>query len=206
MSKRTWLWLVGLLLIAVLAACGSSSPAATAAPINQIFTGSTSGGTLSFNYPVGWVTTSNNGQIAVANSQAAMDAAAPSPGQFRFQMLAGPISVFEGLDAQTAPVAVIQYLLPKVSSQSLQYSAPTDLTIGTYSASRAQASASDGEGSITAVNMGNGIYNIVSAVSAGGELAQFQPTLDAILATVIYNALAARPGQSSPAATPEASG
>jgi hypothetical protein len=204
--KRKQLWLIGLLLLTALAACGGNVPAATALPTNQIYQSNTAGGDLSFYYPAGWVVSTNNGQIIVANSQTAMDASAPSSGQFRIQMLPGPISAFGNFDAQTVPSAVIQYLLPRISTQGVQYSSSTDLTIGAYPASRAKASAGDGEGSITAVNMGNGIYNIVSASSAAGELAQFQPTLDAILATVLYSAPVVKPGQAAPAATAEAAG
>ncbi len=207
MAKRYWLWLAGVLMITLLAACGGggNAPAATAAPVNQNYQGSTTGGNIAFNYPVSWATTSLNGQIAVANSQTALNAPTPSSGQFRFQMLVGPISVFDGLTAQSTPRDVLQYLLPKIGAQGVQYSSPVDMTVGTYSASSVQASANDGQASIVAVNMGNGIYNIVSAVSASGELAQFQPTLNAILATVTYN-VPAPSQQNAPAATSEAQG
>src|SRR5690242_4666638 len=137
MLKHKSLWLAGFWLTALLAACGGNAPAATAAPMGQNFQTSTTGGSVAFNYPVGWVTSILNGQIAVANSQAALDASVPSSGQFRFQMLAGPISVFDGLTAQSTPHDVIQYLLPKIGTQGIQYSAPTDFNIGIYTASSA---------------------------------------------------------------------
>lgn len=207
MLKHKWLWLTGLLVIFLLAACGGTAVQGTPAPITQNFQSEATGGNVAFNYPTGWIATVSGGQIVVANGQAAVDAPSPSSGQFLVRMLVGPVGVLAGLDAQSSANDVILYFKNTLASQGVTFGDPVDLTIGSFSASRVQASSSDGDGSITAVNMGSGMFNIASAVSASGEMKQFEATLNAILATVSYQPVA--PADSpdiSPAATTEASG
>jgi hypothetical protein len=207
MLKHKWLWLTGLLVAILLAACGGTTVQGTPAPVDQSFSSEATGGNITFNYPSGWVANVTNGQIVIANSQAAVAAASPSSGQFLIRMLVGPVSVITGLDAQSTAHDVILYFKNSLATKGVTFGDPINLTIGNFGASRLQASSSDGDGSITAVNMGQGMYNIASVTSASGEMKQYEATLDAILATVSYQPVApADSPDAAPAATSEASG
>ncbi len=207
MLKHKWLWLAGLLGICLLAACGGNAPEATAVPVSQNFQSEATGANVAFNYPTGWAASVSNGQILVANSQAALEATGPAAGQFAIRMLVGPISVLGGLTAESSAHDVILFFKTSLATTGVTFGDPLDMTIGSFSASRVQGSSTDGDGSITAVNMGDGIFNIASVVSAPGEMKQFEATLNAILATVSYQPIApADSPDTAPAATTEASG
>lgn len=194
-------------LVAFLSACaGGNSATGTPAPVNQDFQTTTTDGVIALRYPSGWVTNIVNGQIIVANSPAAMDAASPAGGQFVARMVIGPINVISGLSTESTSREVIQFFAASLATTGIKFSDPVDVRIGTYGASRIAGSSSDGDGSITAVNMNEGIYNIVSAVSAAGEMAKFEQTLWTILATLTYTPPDPNTLQETPIATAEASG
>jgi hypothetical protein len=196
-----------IVLIALLSACtGNSAATGTPAPANQDFQTSITGGEIALRYPSGWVTTVVNGQIIVANSQAALDAASPSGGQFVARMVVGPIKVLSGLSETSTSHEVIQFFAASLATTGIKFSDPTDLRIGTFTASRIAGNSSDGDGSITAVDMNQGIYNIVSVVSAAGEMGKFEQTLWNILASVTYTPPVQTGPQEVPIATAEASG
>jgi hypothetical protein len=204
MLKSKKLWLLGLLISVLLAACGGNAPAATAEAVTQNFETAAVGGKVTLNYPAGWVTTVNNGQITVANSQAAIDAASPASGQFKIKLVVGPIAAVSGLGEDSTSQQIIKFFAAPIG---ISFSEPTDLSIGSFTASRVGGSLSDGQATITAVDMGGGIYDVASAVSAPNEMNQFEATLNAILATVTYTPdHPADTPLDTPAATTEASG
>lgn len=191
-------WLIIALLVIALAACttagDSSGVSGTAAPLTESFT--SGDGTVSFQYPSGWQVTEFIRQISIATSPEAVEATSPTPGQFAARMLLGPIAAVSGLTTESTPVEVVNNFMSVVGGQDGTTFNPTsEITVGSRPAARVDGSAADGQGVLIAVNMGDGIYNIVSATSAPGELAQFEPTLLAILESVTY---------SEPAVTPEA--
>jgi hypothetical protein len=54
--------------------------------------------------------------------------------------------------------------------------------------------AKDGQGTIIALNLGAGVYALVSANTAPGELAKFEPTMNAIIDSIRYTAPETTPG------------
>jgi hypothetical protein len=197
MQWKRYGWLILALLAVALAACtnpGSSGVSGTAAPLTETFT--SADGTVSFQYPSGWQVTERILQISIATSQEALEANSPTPGQFAARMLLGPAAAVSGLTTDSTPVEVVNQFITLLGEQDGTTFNPTsEITVGDRPAARVDGSAADGQGVLIAVNMGDGIYNIVSATSAPGELAQFEPTLLAILASVAYR---------EPAVTPEA--
>jgi hypothetical protein len=189
MLKRNGLWLAGLLLVVLLAACGAGAVAPTATPVYQTFQTSAIGANVAFSYPEGWVALVDKGQIVVANSSAAVQSASPQSGQFIIRMVIGPISVISGLSPSSTAQEVVQFFVKSIGSTGVTFGDTADLTLGAYSAARVAVSSSDGQGNITAVSMGDGIFNIASVVSANGELKQYEPVLDTILASLVYSKL-----------------
>ncbi|MBL8155834.1 MAG: hypothetical protein JNM70_16750 [Anaerolineae bacterium] len=171
------------LIIALLfAACGSPTGSPTPSALGQTLTAED--GTFSFQYPTGWYAQVISGQVTIANNQTAAENSFPTPGQFVARMFTGPISAVAGLTDQSTPTEVLQRFAESLGD--LQFGAPADLTIGPYPAARVEGSSPEGQGIILALNLGGGHYGIVSAVSAPGEMAQYEPTLLSILATLQY--------------------
>lgn len=174
--------LLVLLIVLLLAACGSPSTGPTPAALGQSLTAED--GTFTFQYPDGWYAQVISGQVTIANNQTAAENSFPTPGQFVARMFTGPISAVAGLTDQSTPTEVLQRFAESLGD--LQFGAPADLTIGPYPAARIEGSSPEGQGIILALNLGGGNYGIVSAVSAPGEMPQYEPTLLTILATLQY--------------------
>lgn len=171
-----------LLIALILAACGSPSGSPTPAALGKTL--AAEDGTFSFQYPDGWYAQVIAGQVTIASSQAAAENSFPTPGQFVARMFTGPISAVAGLTDQSTPTEVLQRFAESLGD--LQFGTPADLTIGPHPAARIEGSSPEGQGIILALNLGSGHYGIVSAVSAPGEMAQYEPTLLTILATLQY--------------------
>ncbi|MBZ0280068.1 MAG: hypothetical protein K8L97_04960 [Anaerolineae bacterium] len=197
---------LALALVLLIAGCGGTTASSTPTllPLTETFT--SIDGSISFKYPAGWFASEILGQITVANTQAAAEAATPAPGQFQTRMIVGPISAVTGLAAESTPQEVIQFFAQTLSAQGVTFSQPIDLTLGAYSAARVEGTAADGQGVVMAVNIGDGNYNIVSATSAIGEMTRFEPMLRLILETLVYTPPAAVPSEILPEVTAEASG
>jgi len=200
------IWFLMLTLALLIAGCGGTATSSTPTPLPLTETFTTIDGSITFQYPAGWFVSELTGQITIAPTQASAEAVTPAPGQFQSRMIVGPISVVTGLAAESTPREVIEFFAQTLSGQGVTFSDPLEITIGTYSAARVEGTAADGQGVVMAVNMGNGNYNIVSATSAAGEMARFEPILRAILATMVYTPPPAAPSEIVPEATVEASG
>lgn len=171
----------------LLAACAAApAPAATPTPLGQVYTAPD--GRLSFQYPLGWVVAGEPTQIQLANSRMALTATRPRPGQFQARITAGPIAARPGLTAEATPRQVVDSFVAAIQQgmDAPTFGEPADVLIGALPAGRVEATTADGQAVLLAVNLGGGIYAIVSGVAAPGELAAFEPALLAIIQTLVY--------------------
>jgi hypothetical protein len=181
--KLTTVLTIGL----VLAGCAGATAPATPVPLIQNF--QSGDGTISFNYPDGWIVSDAPGLVTIANSQAAIEAEVPAPGQFQARLFTTPISAIEGLGLAATPRDVLQFFAESLSTSGVTFNAPADLNVGSRPAARIEGSGTDGQGLVIAMNLDNGNYAFVSAISAPGEISRFEPTLLAILESLAYTAL-----------------
>jgi hypothetical protein len=172
-----------LMALAFLAAC-SSAATSTPAPLSQTFASSDSG--IMLQYPAGWVASDLMGQVVIANMQAAVDAVVPAPGQFQARLFGTPISAINGLNADASPRQVIDFFASSLSTSGVTFNSATELTIGDHDAARLEGNGTDGQAVVLVMNVGNGNFVFASATAAPGELAQYEPTLQAILKTLTY--------------------
>lgn len=171
----------------VLAGCAGAAAPATPAPLTQTF--QSGDGTITFTYPDGWVINDGLGLVTIANSQAAIEAEDPAPGQFQARLFTTPISAIEGLGVVATPRDVLQFFAADLSTSGVTFNAPSDLTVGARPAARIEGSGTDGQGLVIAMNLDNGNYAFVTAISAPGENSRFEPTLLAILESLAYTPL-----------------
>lgn len=183
-------------IVFVLTACAGAASPATALPLTQTFQSGDESVTLK--YPDGWIAQDLLGQVTVANGQAALDAASPAPGQFQARLFTTPVSAIEGLSAEATPRDVLQFFAESLSTSGVTFSAPTDLTVGTRPAARIEGTGTDGQGVVLALNVGDNNYAFVSAISAPGEISRFEPTLLAILDSLVYIPLAVPVPEATP--------
>ncbi|MBL8163374.1 MAG: hypothetical protein JNJ61_15410 [Anaerolineae bacterium] len=198
MGKRA---LVCIILLALLLAACTPPPAAAPtppAPLALTETFRTADGLVTLRYPAGWYASEITGQITIATTQTAAEAASPARGQFQMRMIVGPISAINGLAADSTPRQVLEFFAQTLAGQGVTFNTPAEFTLGSYNAARLEGSSADGQGTVMAVNLQNGIYNIASATSFLGEMTQFEPTLRAILESVTYGAPDATPEPSAP--------
>jgi hypothetical protein len=141
-------------------------------------------GTIAFQYPEDWYAIVVSGQITVANNQTAAETSLPSSGQFVARMFIGPINTVGGLENGASPLSAVQLFAQSVGD--IQFGTAQELTIGSYPAARIDGTGTDGQAVIIAVDMGNGIYNVISGLSAAGELPRYDATLLGIIASVNY--------------------
>ncbi len=171
----------------VLTGCAGAAAPATPAPLTQTF--QSSDGTITFSYPDGWIINDAPGLVTIANSQTAIEAQIATPGQFQARLITTPISAIEGLGIVATPRDVLQFFAEGLSTSGVTFNAPTDLSVGTRPAARIEGSGTDGQGLVLAMNLDNGNYAFVSAISAPGEISRFEPTLLAILESLAYTPL-----------------
>lgn len=177
-------WWIAVLLSLLTACGGGGAIVPTPLALTQNFISEDS--SISFQYPADWIARVVAGQITIANSAAAADAEVPAPGQFQTRMIIGPIAAVSGLSAGTAPLEVVKFFADSLGGSGITFSTPGEITIGQRRAARVEGIGTDGQGIIMAVDMGNGIFNIISASSSPGEMSRFEGTLDSILETMVY--------------------
>lgn len=170
-----------------LAGCAGAAAPATPAPLTQTF--QSGDGTIRFNYPDGWIINDAPGLVTIGNSQAAIEAVDPAPGQFQARLFTTPISAIEGLGVVATPRDVLQFFADDLSTSGVTFNAPADLTIGARPAARIEGSGTDGQGVVIAMNLDDGNYAFVSAISSPGEISRFEPTLLVILQSLAYTPL-----------------
>lgn len=185
--------LIGIAVLAfLLAACaGRTSVTPSPAPLTQTL--NSADGTITIQYPAGWVANDLLGQITIGNSQAAIDAVSPAPGQFQMRLFVTPVSAIQGLPANATPRQVIEFFAESLSTSAITFNPATDLTIGTRTAARIEGSGTDGHAVVIVVDLGEGAAAFVTATAAPGELPIHEPTLRSILESLVYTPLSPEP-------------
>ncbi len=146
-------------------------------------------GKLAFNYPTDWSIREESGQVLIGNSTAALDDTASdattTPGEFKGGIAIVQASRIQGLPQNAGPRDVLNVFIQSLSSETPI--APTDTTIGSRPAARAEFSDATGQVVLYSLEVQPGIYALISAGSATGELATYEPTLLAIAASIRYS-------------------
>ncbi len=182
---------VGLLVL--LAALVVSPFAAHAQDLSQSFT--TSDGSLTFQYPAGWVLEEFFGTIILANSQQAADVFFEgnpiTEGQALLAVLT-PTAVSEELsvsgDTADSAEALLAVFLRDTSGTT---GAIETLTLGDKPVARGSATSEDDQLVVYAVDFGAGGLGLVAQISLPGEADRHQDTTHAIIESMRAQALVA---------------
>jgi hypothetical protein len=192
---RTRLPFIITLILFLLAACSggtTTAPTPTALPLSQSITSAS--GTVTLSYPAGWAASAESVVIKVGNTPDVLNAPAPAAGQFQMRVATGPVDALPDVNADARPRDILTHFTKGISSGALNLSAISEVNIGSHSAARLDVTAKDGQGAIIALNLGDGIYALISANSAPNELAKFEPSMNAIIDSIRYTAPEATPG------------
>ncbi len=163
-------------------AAPSTAAEATATPLlPETFT--TADGTFSFAYPAGWLPVESDGAVVLFNGTDVSLEQLMQPGQLFLLMDIIDKAEFEGLTLDPTPVGFL-ILLDEFSDVDIQN--PTEIEINGLPAARAESQGISEEGLIIVMDGGPDALIYISAVSAEGEMAQFEPTILDIAASVVY--------------------
>jgi hypothetical protein len=185
------------LLIIVLAAC-AANPVATPNPTTLDQTYTSADGALTFNYPTGWAVREEAEQVFLATNdqllQSTGASATATPGQFAIGIIVFASNRVPGLSEDAAPLDVLSAFAPFLSGASEAAEDPsaatfgqsTEITVGSRRAARAEGSSGADQTLLVVLELQPGVFSIIGANSAPGELARFEPTLLAIAQTMQY--------------------
>jgi sugar lactone lactonase YvrE len=147
-------------------------------------------GTLTFNYPGGWVTQEEFGSILLANSEetmnALMEVGEMSAGQAAIVVL--PPAALEaqfgmiGLALDQGPAVVADEYIALVGEES--FGEPEEVTIGGKPAVRVTGDLGGQAQTLYVVDLGEGGLAMVAVAAAPDELGQAQATSEAVIATM----------------------
>ncbi len=201
LRRLSWLILVAILVL-VLAACGggggdgdgsdgdgdSGDGGGNLSRQNYDFNG------LSFDYPGGWVVDYvTEGQVAVANSQEAMDAlenqtdGGPSSGQFSL-MITFFAAEEMGLTEDVSLAAVLEMFLGfAVDEDTPNFSVPLEETVGGKNTIRVEGSDENVQAVMIVIDFDN-TYAFVTGATTLGELGDFNDEINAIIGSMSYTA------------------
>lgn len=146
-------------------------------------------GSLTFNYPEGWIVEATDfGEIMVATSETALmsvESDAMEPGEFAFMLVPATAMGFEmGSD----PVASLALVLEAIGGEGApDFGAPEALTIGDMEAARVEGGLSEGDYALLLLQVDPSNILMIVAVSAPGEIGDFNADLEAILGSVRYS-------------------
>ncbi|MGQ9850389.1 MAG: WD40 repeat domain-containing protein [Aggregatilineaceae bacterium] len=175
--------LLGLALVAVLLL---ATPLAAHAqePLTQKYA---SAAGLSYSYPAGWEVQEEVGVSILTNSLAALQEDSPPPGVVA-AMIIEPLAIGSlVLDLEdTSPASVAMALASQLTLSESVEAQPESLTVGGQPAVRLASTAEVGDVLIFALDIGADMPVTVVAIAAAGELAQFEPTLRAVMETIEY--------------------
>jgi WD40 repeat protein len=164
-----------------------------AAALSETFT--SADGTLTFNYPAGWAAAQDEGSpiISLVTDAAAFErfnsGGGFEPGEVLI-FIHMPGAVTDYLAAQeSAPAAESAQRIANVYIKSLSepYSYPAALD-GDFAGFRAQSVGGSYDGLLYVVEVGDGSYISLIIAAVTDNLAPFEATLDAIVASITYSA------------------
>ncbi|GIL13042.1 MAG: hypothetical protein BroJett038_17620 [Chloroflexota bacterium] len=181
-----------------LSAAATATPAPTAEPVvvdgielDAVFV--SADGTIRLNYPAGWLVQEAQGQIYMVNTPDALTTEGPQvqPGHFLVNILFGTASDLPGVSAGAAPLVFIGALADLINARAAsggQLGEPEAITIGTRDAARVEGPSANGRTVIIVLQMADDFYAVAFGSSAPDDLEQHEPTLRAILGTLVYSA------------------
>ncbi len=148
---------------------------------------------LRFDYPDGWVVEElDNGFIIVGSSQAVFEREGNTlgSGQYQIELLVGLAEGIRGVPAGGGVPEVVEALLGILAGGNTppRMGLPTEVTVGSFSGSRVPGTEGANRFVMTVLDIGDGNVAIAFASSAVDELDALLTALDALLATIIYNA------------------
>lgn len=148
---------------------------------------------LRFDYPNGWVVEElDNGFIIIGSSQAVFERQGNTlgPGQYQFELLVGPAQGIRGVPPGGGISEVVTALLNILANSSTppRMGQPSAVTVGSYTGERVPGTEGANRFIMTVLDIGDGHVAIVFASSPIDELEAMLAALDALLATLIYNA------------------
>ncbi len=169
-----------LILSILLSLTFTSLPTAAQEPLTQTYT--SPGGSLTFNYPEGWIATQNLGRFGVilANSQDTLN-------------LVTPLGVASfGLGQIVVNIVV----LPTDEAQKVNISGAgfqSEIIVSERSATRIETRSGETEGTVIIINLENNLSLVTQGSTQVGEFAQFESTLLAIAETIRFQEPASTP-------------
>jgi hypothetical protein len=181
-----------------LSAAATATPAPTAEPVvvdgielDAVFV--SADGTIRLNYPAGWLVQETQGQIYMVNTPDALTTEGPQvqTGHFLVNILFGTASDLPGVSAGAAPLVFIGALADLINARAAsggQLGEPEAITIGTRDAARVEGPSTNGRTVIIVLQMADDFYAVAFGSSAPDDLEQHEPTLRAILGTLVYSA------------------
>ncbi len=174
--------LLGLVLVA--AVLLTTPLAAAQEPLTQKFT--SADGSLTYSYPAGWTVQEDVGMAVLTNNPAALEEDVPPPGVVA-AVIVQPLALNSLLyDLQDTSLAGIVTELAKLLIGVGEVEQPTALMIGERQAVRLPLVTDFGEALVFGLDVGADLPVVLVALAASGELAQFEPTLLAVLESIQY--------------------
>lgn len=166
-------------------AAATPIPNVTAANLTQTFAAATSG--LRFNYPLGWEARESSGTVILVNTSEFFTATALEWGAGQFGMIIytpaflGTINVVDNGDLNAALIAFLA-----ASGSTEGYSLPASVNAPGLTILRTDSSSGATQRTVWALRLPNNTLLIVEGVAGTGQLAQFEPTMLAVLSTAVY--------------------
>lgn len=150
-------------------------------------------GALTFDYPEGWTVQGNSNQVVISNSQTALPSGSggPASGQFFASVVIAPVLDTPGLSAEANALQVLEVYSEffAADSEGAAFGEAGTFTLNSKSVARAENIGSNtSQSAVIAFDLGNEIFAVAVAVAAPGELANYEPTLQAILGSMNYTA------------------
>lgn len=199
MNMRGLIFYLPVILVVVVASACQSNPTSDPIIESSIATSELSrnfisdDGALTFDYPEGWMVQGNSNQVVISNSQAALPSGSggPASGQFFASVVIAPVLDTPGLSAEANALQVLEVYSEffAADSEGAAFGEATTFTLNSNSAARAENIGSNtNQSAVIAFDLGNEIFAVAVAVAAPGELANYEPTLQAILGSMNYTA------------------
>lgn len=189
--RRSFLLLVVVLLSLVLVACGgTNSGGGSAVTLSQTFSAEDSA--IGFKFPEGWITNNAFGQVTLASSQAALDAAEPIAGAMIVNFLVAPTADIAGLAENATPTDVLNVFRSFMEGED----APTfgdvsELKVGNMDAAQISGSDDKADAIVYVVKVADDAYVVIVGGTAKGEMSNYEATLKAVIESITYTAPAA---------------
>lgn len=188
--RRSFLLLVVVLLSLVLVACGGSGDAnsgGSAVTLSQTFSAEDSA--IGFKFPEGWIANSDFGQVTLASSQAAIDAAEPITGALIVNFLVAPTADIAGLAENATPTDVLNVFRSFMEGEN----APTfgdvsEQKVGNMDAAQISGSDDTTDAIVYVVKVADDAYIVIVGGTAKGEMGNYEVTLKAVIESITYTA------------------